>query len=206
MKVVPAILEEDFKEIKKKVDLVKPYLDLIQLDVMDGEFVPNKTYNSPEGLDDLGIKIEAHLMINHPELNLAKWLIPCVETIIVHQEAVGNMAEVIRLVKAAGKKIGLAINPGTSTYDIEDYLTRLDLVLVMGVNPGFSGQAFNPDILEKISHLKKLRPDLPVEVDGGVNFETKNQLAKAGADIIAVNSVLFNDPDNLKNNINKLLN
>ncbi len=204
IQITPAILEEELVEIQKKVKIVKPYFKLVQLDVMDGEFVPNHTYNLPDGIDRLGVKVEAHLMINHPEFYIAKWALPNVVTIVIHQEAVSNMEEALRLIKNAGKKAGLAINPGTSTYEIEPYLDNLDLVVVMGVSPGFSGQAFNPDVLEKIRHLKKLKPNLPVEVDGGVNLETKNMILAAGADILAVNSVLFNDPGQIKENISRL--
>ncbi len=204
MKVIPAILEDNLEDIKAKLELVKPYVDLIQLDIMDGQFVPNNTYNSPEGIEDLDIKIEAHLMINHPEFHVAKWNLPNIETIIVHKEAVGNMNEVIRMVKEAGKKVGVAINPRTGTNEIEEYLDDLDMVLLMSVTPGFAGQDFNRDVVEKIKHLKKVKPDLLIEVDGGVNLYNKNMLQENGVDAIAVNSVLFNDPANIEHNIKQL--
>lgn len=201
--VVPAILEENLEEIKKKVKLVKPYVKRIQLDVMDGEFVPNSTYNSPTGIEDLGIDVEVHLMIMRPEFYVAKWALKNVETIIIHQEAVSNMEEAIRLIKDAGKKVGLAINPGTSTYEIKPFLDQIDLILVMGVKPGFSGQALNLDVLEKIKYFKKLKPNLPIEVDGGVNMETKNILMRAGVDILVANSSIFHS-ENIEEAINQL--
>jgi len=203
-KIVPAILEKDLASIKAKVKLVKPYVDLIQLDVMDGEFVPNVTYNDPEGIAELGVKVEPHLMVMHPEFCIAKWNLPNVETIFVHIEAATNLAEIIRLIKAAGKRVGVAINPTTSTYDLDDYLTQIDCVMVMGVSPGFSGQGFQYDALEKIKHFKKIRPELLIAVDGGVNFDTKDQILAAGADILAVNSVLFAHPEQIKENLEKL--
>lgn len=201
--VVPAILEETLEEIKNKVELVKPFVKRVQIDVMDGEFVPNRSYNMPGGLDELGIPLEIHLMIMRPEFYIAKWALKNVEYIIIHQEAVTNMEEAIRLIKDTGKKVGVAINPGTSTYDVKPYLENIDLMLVMGVNPGFSGQAFQYDVLEKIKHFKKIKPDLLIEVDGGVGFDTKNVLLEAGVDILAANSCLFN-ADNIEEAIKQL--
>lgn len=203
--VVPAILENTLEEIQKKVKLVQPYVERVHLDVMDGEFVPNRTYNLPVGLKDLNTKLEVHLMIMRPEFYLAKWALPNVEYLVVHQEAVSNMQETVRLIKDAGKKAGVAINPNTSTYDIKDYLEIIDLIVVMGVNPGYSGQALQMDILEKIRHLKKLKPELLIEVDGGVNFETMQVLKDAGVDILAANSCIFSSAD-IKEAIEKLKN
>ncbi len=180
------------------------YVDIVQLDVMDGQFVSNATYNSTEGLEDLGIDIEAHLMISHPEFHISKWSLPCIKRIIVHQEAAGNLQEIIRLAKKSGQEVGVAINPGTGTNEIEEYLDDLDMVLVMGVTPGFSGQDFNSDVLEKIKHLKKVKPELTIQVDGGVNMKTVSTLKNAGVDVIAANSVLFKDPANIEYTIKQL--
>ncbi|MFA6027906.1 MAG: ribulose-phosphate 3-epimerase [Patescibacteria group bacterium] len=205
IEVIPAILEKNINDIKAKVELVKPFCKRVHLDIMDGAFVPNVTYNDPRELAEnkLGIKFWPHLMIKHPELFVKKWNIEEVEGIIFHKEAAQNVNETIRLIKGIGKKAGIAINPHTSSYDIKEYLDELDLILVMGVEPGFAHQAFNSDVLDKISYLKKIKPSLPIAVDGGVNMETRNKIKRAGADILSANSFIFNS-GNIKEAIEAL--
>jgi len=197
IKVVPAILENNLNDIKKRVEQVKPFVDLIHLDVMDGQFVPNNTFNDPAALAEnkLGIKISVHLMIAHPEFFIKKWNLDEVETVFVHKEAATNLNEAISLIKSINKKVGVAINPHTSSYDIKDYLDQIDELLVMGVEPGFASQAFNSDVLAKIAYLKKDRPNLIISVDGGINMESKNKIIKAGADILCANSYIFKSSD-----------
>lgn len=194
IEVVPAILEKNLADIKSRIAQVKHYCQRVHLDIMDGVFVPNGIFNSPEELvgEKLGVKFWPHLMIKHPELFVKKWNLQEAEGIIFHKEAAQNVQEAIRLIKGMGKKAGIAINPHTSSYDIKEYLDNLDLILVMGVEPGFAHQAFNSDVLAKISYLKKLKPALPIAVDGGVNMETKNKIIRAGADILISNSFIFN--------------
>ena len=201
--VRPAILEENFEEVKKRITQVKPYVKRVHIDIMDGEFVPNTTFNEPEKLEGIDIEIVPHLMVKHPVFEIKKWDLPNVKEIIVHFEAIQNLDEVINAAGSIDKKIGIAINPGTSTYDIKDNLDKFSLVLVMGVEPGFSGQAFNNDVLEKIRILKEVKPDMPVEVDGGVDMSTKNQIIRAGADILSANSAIFK-ADNIEEAIKEL--
>jgi len=189
--VRPAILEENFEEVKKRIEQVKPFVKRVHIDIMDGEFVPNTTFNEPEKLKGIDIEIVPHLMVKHPVFEIKKWDLPNVKEIVVHFEAIQNLDEVISAAKAIDKKIGIAINPGTSTYDIKDNLDKFSMVLVMGVEPGFSGQAFNNDVLEKIRILKEVKPDMLVEVDGGVDLSTKNQIVRAGADVLSANSAIF---------------
>lgn len=181
--------------MQEKARRIKRYSDFIQLDVMDGEFVPNTTFSDTAKLATLDLTMELHMMIERPALHLQKWLLPNVSRVIVHYEAEGNLDEVIDLIRKAGKEVGVAINPPTSTHELRPYLDKLDLVLVMGVNPGFSGQAFNRDVLEKIKELKKLKPDLLIEVDGGVNLKTRDQIVAAGTDILAAASAIWEAPD-----------
>ncbi len=192
IEVVPAILEKTFEDVQKKVQLIKPLTNFIQLDVMDGVFVPNTTFNNPEQAATLDIEMELHLMIEKPILFIQKWALPNVRRMIVHYEATANLGQIIKHVKDAGKEVAVAINPSTSTFDIKEYLTDLDMVLVMGVEPGFSGQKFHYDVLEKIKELKKERPDLLIEVDGGVNERTRDKIVEAGTDILAAASYLWN--------------
>lgn len=207
IKIIPAILENSIEDIKKRVEQVKPYVDLIHLDIMDGQFVPNTTFNDPALLatKKLGIKYSPHLMIKHPEFFIKKWNLEEVDTIFIHKEAVTNLNEAIRLIRDTGKKVGVAINPHTSSYDIKEYLDLIDELLVMGVEPGFSSQAFNSDVLAKIVYLKKDKPNLLISVDGGINLESKNKIIRSGANILCVNSFIFKSSD-IKSAIESLKN
>lgn len=196
IQVIPAILEERLDDIKQKVERIRPYTDIIQLDVMDGEFVPNETfYRSPRLLADLPITMEVHLMIERPSLFLRQWALPNVKRLIVHEEAVSNMAECMHIVRDAGKEFAVAINPETSTFVLKEYINELDMVLIMGVNPGFSGQQFQKDVLEKIKEVKHMRPDVLVEVDGGVSVENRDMIVEAGVDILAAATAIWKSPD-----------
>ncbi len=195
VEVVPAVLEQTFDDVKAKVKIIKEYTNFIQLDVMDGQFVPNTTFANPKQAAELDIEMELHLMINMPELHIKPWALDNVRRIIVHYEATTNLAQVIKHVKQAGKEVGVAINPGTSTFEIKEYVNDLDLVLVMGVNPGFSGQHFEYDVLEKIKEVKSYRPDILVEVDGGVNGKTRDVIVEAGCDILAAASFIWKADD-----------
>lgn len=196
IRVIPAILEERFDDIQEKVQRIRSYTDMVQLDVMDGEFVPNTTfYHSPRLLADLPIIMEVHLMIERPSLFLRQWALPNVSRLIVHEEAVTNMTECLHIVRDAGKEFAVAINPETSTFVLKEYIGDLDMVVIMGVNPGFSGQQFQKDVLEKIKEVKHMRPDVLVEVDGGVNLENRDMIVTAGADILAAATTIWQSDD-----------
>lgn len=206
IQVLPAILEHDLNAVQQRITAVQNICDEVHLDVMDGDFVPNTTCNDPVVLAALNwgnLKVVLHLMIRHPELYIRKWAWPNVSTIFVHREAVNSITGCIELIRSVGKKVGIAINPGTSSYDIVDYLDQIDAVMVMAVEPGFSAQGFNSDVLEKIAYLHNLRPSLPITVDGGVNLSTKDAIVKAGATIVCANSYLFK-ADNLQTAYNLL--
>lgn len=195
VQVIPAVLEKTLEDIREKVERIRPYTDIIQLDVMDGMFVPNTTYNTPSALADLPITMEVHLMIQRPVLFVNSWALPNVKRLIVHYEAVDNMEHLIQHMRNTGKEVGIAINPHTSTFELKPYINDIDLVLVMGVEPGFSGQNFQYDVLEKIKEVKKLRPEVLVEVDGGVNSNNRNAIVEAGADILAAASAVWKAED-----------
>ncbi|MDP3970531.1 MAG: ribulose-phosphate 3-epimerase [bacterium] len=196
--VLPAILEQDINELQRKVDMVKGHVSEIHLDVMDNQFVPNETINDPEVISEVDwgdIQISLHLMINNPLLYLKKWALPNVSSIFVHREAVSNLEECIKTIRELDKKVGIAINPHTSTYDIKDVLDDLDAVMVMAVEPGFSAQAFNADVLEKIAYIRELKPDMPIYVDGGVSDKSKDEIIMAGASVLCANSYIFKSDD-----------
>lgn len=201
--VIPAILEKTWEEIQDKVKRIKPFTNLVQLDVMDGVFVPNQTFNNTSQISTLDIDLELHLMIDKPSLFVQQWALPNVKRIIFHYETGGNISHVVEQVKQVGKEVGIAINPSTSSYDIREHLSDIDLMLVMGVDPGFSGQSFNKDVLEKIKEIKRIQPELLIQVDGGVNEYTGRLMVEAGADILAAASYIW-DADDIGEAIKKL--
>ena len=193
--VIPAVLEKDFDEIIKKIELIRPYTDIIQLDVMDGAFVPNTTFNDTFKLATLDINMELHLMIEKPAFYISKWAMANVKRMIVHYEAASNIGHVIDLIERAEKEVGVALNAETPSHVLEDHIDRIDMVLIMGVHPGFSGQDFIRDVLEKIREIKKMRPGVLVAVDGGVNMRTRKSILEAGADILSANSAIWKADD-----------
>lgn len=198
IKVQAAILEQDVHEVQRKIHMLDGLFPDVQLDVMDGHFVPNTTVHDPiviEGLDWGTLKIDLHLMIENPELNIKKWALPNVQAMMIHFEAAHNVAECIELIHKYNKQAVLVINPHTPTYDIQEYIPQLEGVMVMGVEPGFAAQAFNSDVLQKITHLREQYPELTIYVDGGVNESTKSGIIKAGASVLCANSYLFNAAD-----------
>lgn len=197
--VQPALLENDINELQQKINLIQDKVTEVHLDIMDGEFVPNTTVNDPAVIQQLNwgdLQISLHLMIANPNFFIKKWaVLPMVTTIYVHFEATVNLAETIALIRKTGKKVGIALNPHTSTVEIKEYIDDLDAVMIMGVEPGFSGQAFNADVLRKITYLHELAPNIAIAVDGGVNGKTKDDILKAGATVMCANSYLFQAED-----------
>lgn len=192
--VQPAILEKELSAVQQRIDQLRGLVPDIQLDVMDGEFVPNTTVNDPEALAQLDwadIKIYLHLMITNPQLHLKQWDFPQVQGMMFHYEAAQNSAECIELIHKLGKEAIIVINPHTSSDDIQPYLKSLQGVMVMGVEPGFAAQAFNSDVLRKIRYLREKNPELPIYVDGGVNDTTKDAIIESGANILCANSYIF---------------
>lgn len=196
IKVTPAILEEDFSHIEQKVVQVKPFVDMIHLDIMDGEFVPHVTFRDMQKIGTLNINIGVHLMVARPEFTIGKWAaLDNVVRIIVHEKAVTNVDEVAKQVHKKNKKFGLAISPDLSLMDIKDHVGLVDVLLIMGVDPGSSGQNILPDTVEKVIESKKMFPQIPVIVDGGVNKITIKKLRAAGVDEVVSCSYLFNSPN-----------
>lgn len=211
MQLIPTINEKTFEEIEKKIKLVEHLVDLIQLDIADGKFTNYETWNNPEDLLKLETfaRFEIHLMIEHPELIVEKWLkIPLVKRIIVHLETIDEKAfeEILKLTHQYQKELGLAIETKTPWEALEPYLNKINFVQILAVSAGPAGQIFDFSNLEKIKNLKAKYPHLTIEVDGGVNNDTAPLIKAAGADIICSSSYLFSDLNKVEEKIKFLEN
>ena len=189
IEIVPAILVKSREELIRRVELVRPYVKKVQIDVMDGVFVPNKTIGIEE-LQDLpgGVEYEFHWMVQNPE----KWIEKTRGSFLhcVHAEARMDFERVKEAVGRMGK-LGIAINPPTPAEIVDGYIKDVEEVMVMAVNPGFSNQKYIESVEEKIKKLRKKYPKITISVDGGINSETIGRAAKAGANKFYAASAIF---------------
>lgn len=194
-RVLPAILAATKVEYDEKLAVVRQLTDRFQLDVIDGQFVDNKTVNLVEIEKIGGIKIDLHLMVNDPVAfaKAASRLMP--HLVIVQYECGQDVVVVLKSVKVAGQKVGLAINPQTTVEEIKELLPEIDHLLIMMYPAGFAGQTFEADNLVKIAQARAIRPDLEIGIDGGVNSASLAKIAQAKPDIVNVNSYLFEADD-----------
>ncbi len=202
--IVPAIIAKTQNELNENLNKVKDFSELAQLDIMDETFVPNSSLDFDFDVSGSNMRFEAHLMINNPmewiEKNRMK-----VNTIIVHFESCKNPTDVIRFVKNKGKKIGFALTPETQVNNIEAYLDDIDQLLIMTVNPGFYGSKFLPETMKKISEVRKIKPNLDIEVDGGITPDTIKLVNDAGANMFVSGSYIIKSV-NVKESIDTLRN
>ena len=195
IKIVPSVLSANFGRLQEDVDKVAN-ADLIQIDVMDGNFVKNISFGTVVMKDiRTKLKLDAHLMIENPELYIKDFADAGADIITFHVEAAKDPMKVIGQIKALGKKAGMAINPETPASSVFEYLPHLEQVIVMTVNPGWGGQKFIVECLDKVKEIRA-RWDGDIEVDGGVNDKTIADCARAGANLFVAGSFVFksNDP------------
>jgi ribulose-phosphate 3-epimerase len=200
--IIPAIIAKNQKEFEENIKKVAGFVNIIQLDFMDNKFVLNNSIDFDFKIPKTNCKFEAHLMIENPE----EWIeknYKKVDIILVHFESAKQPKKIIDLVKNKNKKIGFVLNPETSIEKIKKYLDEIDQVLIMTVNPGFYGSPFLPYMIEKIKDLRKLKPYLNIEVDGGITPETISSADRAGANLFVSGSFIVKSED-IKQAINKL--
>lgn len=203
MLVSPSLLSADFGNLQADVQRMNnTEADMLHIDIMDGVFVPNISMGFPvlKAIQKHATKpLDVHLMIVEPQKYISQVRDCGAEIMNIHQEACIHLHRTVQEIKAAGMKAAVTLNPSTPVETLTDIVAELDMVLLMSVNPGFGGQKFIPNTLNKVARLRKLIEETGstalIEIDGGVNLETGRQLADAGADILVAGSFVFNAPD-----------
>ena len=212
IKISPSILSCDFSEIGSEIEkLNNSGADLIHIDVMDGHFVPNLTFGPPvisKIRKCSKLPFDVHLMISPVEKYIQDYANAGADIITFHPEATDNIQRTIDVIKSCGKKVGISLNPETPSTVIENYLRKIDLILIMSVNPGFAGQKFIPEVLEKVkffrSKIKNENLNIDIEIDGGIDFKTAPLAIKAGANILVSGTTIFKGENNISENIKNL--
>ncbi len=213
IKISPSILSADFSKLGSEIEnLEKAKADLIHIDVMDGHFVPNITIG-PEVINKLrkhtSLPFDVHLMISPVHNFIKNFAEAGADIITIHPEATEDLVSSIKKIKSYNKKVGISLNPETSVDKVMPVLNLIDLVLVMSVNPGFGGQKFMKEVLEKVKILRKeidtKKLKVEIEIDGGINFENSKMAKDAGVDILVSGTTIFKENGgNLKKNIQLL--
>ena len=213
IKISPSILSADFSQLGNEIKrLEEGGADMIHVDVMDGHFVPNLTIGPPV-IKNLRkhtkLFFDVHLMISPVHKYIKNYADAGADIITIHPEATENLENSINHIKKLNKKVGVSLNPDTKISIISDLLEKIDLVLIMSVFPGFGGQKFMPEVVEKIKNLKKIQKEkklsFDIEVDGGINFSNSKIVIEAGANILVSGTTIFKENNgDIKKNIDCL--
>ena len=213
IQISPSILSADFSQLGAEIKrLEEGGADMIHVDVMDGHFVPNLTIGPPviKALrKHSSLKFDVHLMISPVQKYIEAYADAGADIITIHPEATQNLRESIKTIKDLKKKVGVSLNPESKIELITKFLDQIDLVLIMSVNPGFGGQKFMPEVLDKIKQLRKIQKEkklnFDIEIDGGINFENCKIAIDAGANILVSGTTVFKSNDgDIKKNIDLL--
>ena len=213
IQISPSILSADFSQLANEIKRLEDGgADMIHVDVMDGHFVPNLTIGPPV-IKSLkkhsSILFDVHLMISPVHKYIKAYADAGADIITIHPEATNDINSSISLIKELNKKVGVSLNPETKVDIIIEHLDKIDLVLIMSVNPGFGGQKFMPEVLSKVEELKNLRTtkdlNFDIEIDGGINFENSKMAIRAGANILVSGTTIFKSNNgDIKKNIELL--
>ena len=213
IKISPSILSADFSKLGEEIiALEKAGADYIHIDVMDGHFVPNITIG-PEVIKRLrsvtSLPFDVHLMISPVNTFIKDFADAGSDIITFHPEATENVSETISLIKKLGKKVGVSLKPKSQINLIQDYLNDIDLILIMSVEPGFGGQKFMPEVLDKMKKIRNIiderKLNIDIEIDGGINFDNSKKAKEFGANILVSGSTVFKEHESkIKKNIQLL--
>lgn len=195
--IIPSINVPTFEEVQERVAKVESYVSWCHLDVTDGVFSKHLTWRDPGDLVriETELNVEVHLMVEKPEQVIGQWLIKPIKRVIVHLEAARDPDLLIKKCCDAGIQIGFAIKPDTSVSLLDLWLEKIDVVLLLRVQPGASGQGMQSEMLGEIAHVRKVCPGCIIEVDGGVTVDNAKRATDAGVNLLVVGGAIFNEPD-----------
>ncbi|SDF40454.1 ribulose-phosphate 3-epimerase [Sporolituus thermophilus] len=203
VKIAPSLLAADFTRLAEEIKKVEQAgADLLHLDIMDGHFVPNLTFGAPvvAALRQVSkLPFDVHLMVTNPQEHINAFVKAGADWITVHAETHPHLHRLLQTIKDHGVRAGIALNPSTPLATIEEVLPDVDMVLLMSVNPGFGGQQFISNVLDKIRRLRQMITErnlsVTIEVDGGINAETAPAVVAAGATVLVAGSAVYGAPD-----------
>ena len=213
IQISPSILSADFSQLGKEIKKLEDAgADMIHVDVMDGHFVPNLTIGPPviKALKKNSLlPFDVHLMISPVHKYIESYASAGADIITIHPEATNDLLGSINKIKEFRKKVGVSLNPETKIETVEKFLNQIDLILIMSVNPGFGGQKFMPEVLNKVKKLDEIRKNLKlnfvIEIDGGIDFENSKLAIESGVDILVSGTTIFkNNNGDIKKNIDLL--
>jgi len=214
MQIIPSILVRSAKEFISQIRTIENILDLVQLDIADGKFVPNTTWADPDIVEkNANIDIELHLMVKKPLQELERWTATeQIKRVLIHYESFdpsstrrGDLKSILEFAKQQSWEIGLVLNPDTPINSIEPYLSELQSIMFMGVYPGFQGQQLLTEVLSKIKLFKSKYPTIFTELDGAVNEKTLPQIFATGVDAICPGSAVFGNDRTPEENVKRML-
>ena len=200
IRITPSILNADFSRLNEEIDSIAGVSDLLHLDVMDDVFVPNFTFDfeaASKIITESSLAVDAHLMVADVDLIAVQYAELGCASVTIHAEATANIAQTLKNIRQAGSRASLGIKPNTQIEQYGDLIDLVDMFLIMTVEPGFGGQKFMENMMEKVRTTRKMIGDRPIwlQVDGGISMQTIEMALEAGADTFVVGSAVFNAPD-----------
>jgi ribulose-phosphate 3-epimerase len=200
IRITPSILNADFSRLNEEIDLIAGVSDLLHLDVMDDVFVPNFTFDfeaASKIINESSLAVDAHLMVADVDLIAVQYAEIGCASVTIHAEATENIPQTLKNIRRAGSRSSLGIKPNTQIEQYAEFIDEIDMFLIMTVEPGFGGQKFMENMMDKVRTTRKMIGDRPIwlQVDGGISLQTIEIALEAGADTFVVGSAVFNAPD-----------